>query len=87
MMCFVYRSKLKSDTYLYVPKKDDFEAVPEALMRQFGEPEFSLVVQLDKRERLAQVDIEKVRQAMSDPGFYLQLPPSNHDPLAPIGMQ
>lgn len=75
MMCFVYRSRVRADTYLYLPKKESFDAVPEALLKQFGQPEFALVIQLDKRDKLAQVDIEKVRQAMIDPGYFLQLPP------------
>ena len=81
MMCFVYRSRSKADTYLYLPNKEQFDAVPEALLKQFGQPEFALAIQLDKRERLAQADIEKVRQALVDPGYYLQIPPPRPDLL------
>ena len=34
-----------------------------------------MVLSLDKRERLANADIEKVKQGLREQGFYLQIPP------------
>ncbi|OOF20834.1 hypothetical protein BZJ17_11610 [Salinivibrio sp. IB574] len=75
MYCAIYRSKKKEGTYLYVPGRDKFDDVPEALMNSFGQPEFAMMIDLGKRERLAVVDIEKVKQSLQNEGFFLQLPP------------
>ena len=42
MLCHIYRSNRKLDTYLYLVDKDDFSIIPEDLLRIFGSPEFSV---------------------------------------------
>jgi uncharacterized protein YcgL (UPF0745 family) len=81
MHCFVYRSSRKLDTYLYLPRKDDFEDIPEALMQVFGKPEFALEFELTPERSLAQEDPEEVIKNLKDRGFHLQMPPENQDPL------
>ena len=39
-LCAIYRSSRKEGMFLYVAKRDQFDAVPEALMQQFGKPQF-----------------------------------------------
>lgn len=75
MFCVIYRSPLRDQTYLYVEKKDDFSRVPEELLKGFGKPQLAMVLSLTQREKLAGADINKVKQALSEKGFYLQLPP------------
>ena len=75
MFCVIYRSALRDQTYLYVVNKDDFSRVPEALLKSFGKPQLSMVLNLGKREKLAGADIKKVQQALLDQGYYLQIPP------------
>ncbi|MFH8134716.1 YcgL domain-containing protein [Pantoea osteomyelitidis] len=75
MFCVIYRSPLRDQTYLYVEKKDDFSRVPEELLKGFGKPQLAMVLSLTQREKLAGADINKVKQALSETGFYLQLPP------------
>ncbi|MCA2015511.1 YcgL domain-containing protein [Vibrio tritonius] len=74
MLCSIYKSSKKEGTYLYVPKRDDFSQVPDTLMQVFGKPSFVMLVNLDKRQ-LALVDVEKVKSALNEQGFFLQLPP------------
>ncbi|HAS62103.1 MAG TPA: hypothetical protein DCS35_05720 [Vibrio sp.] len=74
MLCAIYKSSKKEGAYLYLPKKDDFSQVPDQLMQMFGKPVIAMMVNLDGR-KLAQVDIEKVKQSMNNEGFFLQLPP------------
>ena len=74
MLCSIYKSSKKEGTYLYVPKRDDFSQVPDTLMQMFGKPSFVMLVNLDKRQ-LALVDVEKVKSALNEQGFFLQLPP------------
>ena len=75
MLCSIYKSSKKEGTYLYVPKRDDFSQVPDTLMQVFGKPSFVMLVNLEKRQ-LALVDVEKVKSALNEQGFFLQLPPS-----------
>ena len=74
MLCAIYKSLKKDNTYLYVNKKDDFSDVPEVLMNTFGKPQFVMVIKLEGR-KLALADVEKVKEALNTVGFYLQVPP------------
>jgi uncharacterized protein YcgL (UPF0745 family) len=82
MLSAVYRSPRKEGTYLYIEKRDDFSKVPLALLQTFGQPVLITVLNLAKREQLAQADIEKVKSALQEQGYYLQLPPPAEDLLA-----
>ncbi|MCG9756696.1 YcgL domain-containing protein [Shewanella insulae] len=75
MICAVYKSRLKPDSYLFVEKRNEFERVPEPLMKMFGTPELVMLLPLNKREHLALADIEKVKVELAEKGYYLQLPP------------
>ncbi|MCG9746698.1 YcgL domain-containing protein [Shewanella sp. Isolate8] len=75
MICAVYKSRLKPDSYLFVEKRNDFERVPDPLMKMFGTPELVMLLPLNKREQLALADIEKVKVELAEKGYYLQLPP------------
>ncbi|MFT2091473.1 YcgL domain-containing protein [Paraglaciecola sp. 2405UD69-4] len=81
MLCAVYKSSKKQETYLYVPGRDDFSKVPEALMKTFGTPVFLMIMPLKKDRPLAQVDINKLRSELTIKGFYLQLPPPQENLL------
>jgi uncharacterized protein YcgL (UPF0745 family) len=71
----VYRSPKKIDTYLYVSERDDFSRVPSVLMKQFGTPQFVMMVIASKRETIAGIDSDKFIKKIETEGFYLQLPP------------
>lgn len=75
MYCVIYRSAKRDQTYLYVEKKDDFSSVPETLMQGFGKPILAMILPLDGSKTLANANIEKVKEAIADQGYYLQLPP------------
>jgi len=79
MLASVYRSKAKDQMYLYITSKDDFSKVPESLLKIFGQPEFSLQLNLSKREKLARVELSEVKLALKEQGYYLQMPPAIHD--------
>lgn len=75
MLCTIYKSTKKAQTYLFVKQRDDFSAVPAPLMSMFGSPTLVTVMNLAKKEKLALADIEKVKANLNEQGFYLQLPP------------
>jgi uncharacterized protein YcgL (UPF0745 family) len=81
MLTAVYKSTKKADTYLYVEKRDDFSKVPEPLMNMFGRPQYVMMFDLSKREKLGIADISLVKDKLSSDGFYLQLPPPDENLL------
>jgi len=75
MLCAIYKSSKKAQTYLFVKQRDDFSDVPELLMTTFGTPALVTIVNLATRDKLAMADIAKVKESLLEQGFYLQLPP------------
>ncbi|MEM6935666.1 MAG: YcgL domain-containing protein, partial [Pseudomonadota bacterium] len=60
----------------------DFSRVPEALLQQLGELSLVLELSLEPGRKLARSDPEKVRQALTEVGYFFQPPPSK-TPLMP----
>lgn len=81
MICAVYKSLRREDTYLYVEKRDYFEAVPAPLMDMFGAPQLVMLLPLSKTQKLAMADLNKVKTELAEKGFYLQLPPPKENLL------
>jgi uncharacterized protein YcgL (UPF0745 family) len=80
MYCFVYRSRRKRDTYLYLPTKGDFSKLPAGLMKLFGQPEFALAFELTPQRKLASADARQVLEKLQAQGYYLQMPSENDLP-------
>ena len=72
--CTVYRCARQSEMYLYIRAGLVVETLPEALLRITGKLTQVMELDLDKR-LLARVDVDKVRQSLRQPGYYLQMPP------------
>ncbi len=66
---------------MYVPGRDDFSKVPEALLKTFGKPVFMMIMPLKKDRVMARVQIDKLRTDLKINGFYLQLPPPTENLL------
>ncbi|WP_298722731.1 YcgL domain-containing protein [uncultured Oceanisphaera sp.] len=75
MLCVVYKSPKKAETYLFVERRDDFSRVPSPLLDTFGSPRLAMIINLATKTHLAQADLAKVRLALQTQGYYLQLPP------------
>jgi uncharacterized protein YcgL (UPF0745 family) len=73
MLCHIYRSNRKFDTYLYLVEKDDFSVVPDDLLRIFGEPEFSFSFDLHPERKLAREEAGEVLENLQEQGYHLQL--------------
>lgn len=73
--CFVYRSKSKNGMYVYLTKKDDFEAIPAELRRRVGVLEFSFQFELTEQRKLVRYDTAQVIKQLKESGFFLQMPP------------
>ncbi|MGH1409828.1 MAG: YcgL domain-containing protein [Aeromonas sp.] len=75
MLCAVYKSRKKAETYLFVERREDFSRVPEPLMAVFGRPELVLMTKLAPGKSLGLAEVGKVMEALTTQGFYLQVPP------------
>jgi uncharacterized protein YcgL (UPF0745 family) len=73
MLCHIYRSSQKLDTYLYLVDKDDFSIIPADLLRVFGPPEFSFSFDLTQERELAREDAAEVLDNLENQGYHLQL--------------
>ena len=75
MLCFVYRSRRKSDMYLYLSARDGFQVLPETLRDALGEAEFVMDLVLWPQRTLAQEDAAQILRNLLQRGFHIQLPP------------
>ena len=75
MQCFVYASTRKSNSYLWLAQRDDFQRLPEAMVSMLGALHFVLEVQLDEQRKLPVEDAEQVLEHLRTQGWHLQLPP------------
>ncbi|WP_354624778.1 YcgL domain-containing protein [Psychromonas sp. MME2] len=82
MLCAVYKSIRKQQTYLFIAKRDDFSMVPDALLTQFGPPQLVSLLNIKEETKLALTEAKNVLSAITKTGYYLQLPPPPIDHLA-----
>jgi uncharacterized protein YcgL (UPF0745 family) len=62
--------------YLFVERSEGLERVPAVLLQAFGKPESAMLLMLDAGRSLAAADAVAVLAAISEQGFYLQMPPT-----------
>lgn len=72
--CTIYKSNKKTDYYLFVEQENNFERVPEALLKMLGPLEFVMSINLDARKKLSQANPIEVKQLLIEQGYFLQLP-------------
>ncbi|MBT8439159.1 MAG: YcgL domain-containing protein [Gammaproteobacteria bacterium] len=73
--CWIYKSPKKEEMYLYVPRQDNFEDVPEILLQKFGNPLFVMELELTPNRKLARENAETILNNLAENGFHLQMPP------------
>lgn len=73
--CWIYRSSLKDEMYLYLAQQDAFDDLPEVLMKRFGRPQFVMELELHPDRPLAREDVTQVITNLQKQGFHLQMPP------------
>ncbi|WP_404399712.1 YcgL domain-containing protein [Idiomarina seosinensis] len=75
MLCEVYRSGKRMDTYLYLPMGAEYQELPDQLQQQFGPASKVLTINLSERSQLARITSQALIEHLNDTGYYLQLPP------------
>ena len=75
MNCFVYRSNQQKGMYLYLQEKDNFENVPDSLIKLLGDMDFTFEFDLDKERKLVMAEANEVMRIIKENGYFLQMPP------------
>jgi uncharacterized protein YcgL (UPF0745 family) len=78
MQCVIYKGHKKPDSYLFIEREDDFTRVPETLLSMVGNLEYVMTLELQQQLQLARVSAGEVMHHITDQGYYLQLPPTDH---------
>ncbi|MDP8162145.1 YcgL domain-containing protein [Pasteurella skyensis] len=81
MICAIYRSPKKEGMYLFIEKRNQFDAVPDTLLNTFGKPQFSMLFNLKGEKQLKVAPNQEVLAAIEERSFYLQMPPLPEDLL------
>lgn len=79
--CVIYKTRNKEGLYLFVKEKNQFDAVPGALMQQFGTPELVMVLPLKSDKVPVRVSKAVLIEKLQQDGYYLQLPPQSENLL------
>lgn len=79
MKCSVLRSSQKDFTYIYLLDGHDYDDLPVALKKVFGEPEFVMDLKLNKDRKLAYEDVNEVMENLREQGYHLQMSPQVDD--------
>lgn len=75
MLCRVFRSERRAETYLYLADGFDFTDLPDQLKAHFGAPALVMHLKLTRDRKLARADVGKVMDSLEQEGFFLQMPP------------
>lgn len=86
LLCDVFKSSKIEEMYLYVKKQEGLDAVPEVLLKQFGEPVHVMTFILNEEKTLARADTATVIKNLDDKGFYLQMPPQKEGYMQEINL-
>ncbi|SET24376.1 MULTISPECIES: YcgL domain-containing protein [Marinobacter] len=70
----VFRSSKRGETYLYVRRGHDWQALPESLRELFGKPVHAMDLVLTPQRKLARTTGKEVLEAIDEKDYYLQLP-------------
>jgi uncharacterized protein YcgL (UPF0745 family) len=77
--CYVYRGNRKSELYLFLAEEDNFECVPEAIMKGFGRPTKAMELELTSETKMARSNPADIIAGLKEHGFHLQMPPAQHE--------
>jgi uncharacterized protein YcgL (UPF0745 family) len=77
--CYIYRSSKKDELYLFIAEEDDFECVPEEVMKAFGAPKKAMELELTPETKMARSKPAEIIANLKERGFHLQMPPPTHE--------
>jgi uncharacterized protein len=77
MLCIVYKSSRRPDTYVYVAEPEALGKLPEALRQGLGALDEVLRFELSPARKLAREDASLVCANINNIGFHVQFPPAS----------
>lgn len=75
MQCFIYASRRKADSYLWLAARDAFGVLPQSLAEMLGELRFVMELPLDEQRKLPVEDPVQILAHLRKQGWHLQVPP------------
>jgi uncharacterized protein YcgL (UPF0745 family) len=82
MLCIVYKSSRRPDTYVYVADPDQLAKLPAALAQALGTLVEALRFELTPERKLAREDARLVSANIDHMGYHIQFPPA--DAIHPV---
>ena len=77
MHCYIYRSRKKTELYLFLAEENNFDEVPKTIMDSFGEPEKSMELEVTESMKFVRTDAKTLLNNLKQHGFHIQLPPAD----------
>jgi uncharacterized protein YcgL (UPF0745 family) len=74
--CVIYRCSKQQEMYLYLRADLQPETLPEPLLGRMGRLSKVMELSLTPDRKLARVDVLRVIEQLSGPGFFVQMPPN-----------
>jgi uncharacterized protein YcgL (UPF0745 family) len=74
MICQIYRSETKVGMYLYLANDKEMDDLPEELLKLIGKYVHAMELDLSTRKKLANENIDSVKESLKDKGYHVQLP-------------
>ncbi len=74
MQCYIYRSSIKDGLYVYLAEEDGLEKLPEPVLKQLGNPEYAMTLELHPDRKMGQEDARVVLDNLKSRGFHVQMP-------------
>ena len=75
LVCTVYRASRETELYIYLKRDEGLQKIPAELASRLGALSEVLTLVLTPERKLARVKAADVMAAITDKGYYLQLPP------------
>lgn len=75
----VLAGKRKPDTYLFISSETQTEDLPNGLLSLLGELREVITLEITPEKRLARCTGAEVLEGVANAGYYLQLPPGEHN--------
>jgi uncharacterized protein YcgL (UPF0745 family) len=70
----VFRSSKRVDTYIYVRRGQEWDALPEELLSIFGQPVHAMDLIITEDRKLARTTGKQILKSLEEKDFYLQMP-------------
>lgn len=84
MLCSIYKGRKKPDTYLFVPVRDRFDHLPEAILTPLGELEHVMDLVLTPSQKMARENPVQVMRNLLTKGCHIQLPPAADEDITKL---